>query len=154
MAVIWLVTAPRLGEAKPGDCQRSIRPLETPRCLGSAPAAQHDSGSSFDRQSICVFCLALTPSLAIAHIQNTAHRQTANRSGPLLPGLCCAPVVCLSPSSLRYRHTNKELIIFETPHKYFAQLQDPNAKPRSLQEVLFPSAAAAPGAGHSPEKHF
>jgi len=50
VAVIWLVTAPRLGEAKPGDCQGSIRPLETPRCLGSAPAAQHDSGSSFDRQ--------------------------------------------------------------------------------------------------------
>ena len=53
VAVIWLVTAPRLGEAKPGDCQRSIRPLETPRCLGSAPAAQHDSGSSFDRQGCC-----------------------------------------------------------------------------------------------------
>ncbi len=38
---------------------------------------------------VCVFCLALTPLLAFAHIQNTAHR---------------APVVCLSPSSLRYRH--------------------------------------------------
>ena len=53
---------------------------------------------------VCVFCLALMPLLAFAHIQNTTHRQTANRSGPNLPGLCCAPVVCLSPSSLRYRH--------------------------------------------------
>ena len=56
---------------------------------------------------VCVFCLALTPLLAFAHIQNTAHRQTANRSGPLLPGLCCAPGVCLSLSSLRYRHAAK-----------------------------------------------
>jgi len=39
VAVIWLVTAPHLGEAKPEDCQRSIRPLDTPGCLDSAPAA-------------------------------------------------------------------------------------------------------------------
>jgi len=31
-----------------------------------------------------VLCLALTP-LAIADSQNTAHRQTAKRSGPLWP---------------------------------------------------------------------
>ncbi len=34
--------------------------------------------------SLCA-CLALTPLLAIAHSQNTPHRQRAKRSGPLLP---------------------------------------------------------------------
>ncbi len=61
----------------------------------------------------CVFCLALTPLLAFAHIQNTAHRQTANRSGPLLPGLCCAPVVwpCFLISKKKKKKKKKKQLL-------------------------------------------
>ncbi len=79
---------------------------------------------------VCVSCLALTPLLAFAHIQNTAHRQTANRSGPLLPGLSCAPVVCLSPSSLRYRLQHKALPLFVSMHRWAWDVMSRKARRR------------------------
>ena len=82
------------------------------------PPTHYSTAPGVHTVFVCVFCLALTPLLAFAHIQYTAHRQTANRSGPLLPGLCCAPVVCLSPSSLRYRHEHKSLPLFVSMHRW------------------------------------
>ncbi len=82
----------------------------------------HTSGSSFDRQGCCPVLGEQLASdsqlLAIAHIQNTAQGQTANRSGPLLPWAMLCPSGLLIAFQLRYRHTAQ----FATPIRVDASM--------------------------------
>ncbi len=77
-----------------------LRSLWTPTCLSP------------------VFCLALTPLLAIAPIQNTAHRHTANSSGPLLPGYAVPQWSAYRLPAFAIAIQHKSLPLFVSMHSW------------------------------------
>ncbi len=68
--------------------------------------------------SVSVFCLALTPLLAIAPIQNTAHRHTANSSGPLLPGYAVPQWSAYRLPAFAIAIQHKSLPLFVSMHSW------------------------------------